>query len=303
MASTDRWEPKLRVKASNMGGSGYRIPTRLGADGKPSLVPGVTTVNNAINIPGLVQWSVDQTAAYCVTHIDDLLSRTEEQGFGFARYYHSRKVNMDDPETDPYNAYKGVLNDLAELGSQTHDWISDFVTGGFPEDIGNLREEQVEMVLAFQDWWDEHDVEVIETEVSLVGNGYAGTIDHFWIVDGVPMLVDAKTSRKVRETHFAQLAALGAAESLMREVSADHEGAVEYDTKKWGKTYWVEDTIPAYNTYAVLHLRPTTEDGPAFCALRVIEQGAIDAGFTMFEGALKIKEAQQAMKKGGCLND
>ena len=303
MSARDRWEPKLRVKASNMGGSGYRIPTRLGEDGKPLLVPGVTTVNNAINIPGLVQWAVNQTSAYAVTHIPELLNRTEEVGYGFLQYVWSRKFDFDDPEIDVRNAHDKVLKDLAELGSVTHDWISDFVTDNFPEDISDLRDEVAEMVCAFLDWWDAHDVQVLETEVSLVGDGYAGTIDHFWIVDGVPMLVDAKTSRKIRETHLAQLAALGAAESILREVAEDHEGAVEYITKRWGKTYWVEDVIPDYSVYAVLHLRPTTEDGPAFCELKIVEQEAIDAGWVMFQGALKIKRAQQMMKKGGYLDD
>ena len=300
MSSVDRWEPKLRVRASGFGGSGYRIPTRVGADGKPQLVPGITTVNNAINIPGLVQWSVDQTAAYAVTHPDDIRNRTEIQGWGFLRHYHNRKPDLDSPETNIYNAHVGVLNDLAELGSITHDWINDFVTGGFPEDPS--RDEQAEMIVKFLEWWDIHEVEVIATEVTVVGDGYAGTLDHIWKIDGTVTIVDTKTSRKIRETHLAQLAAIGASEAMMREVPPGTEGATEYVTDMWGKTYWVEDVLPPFTKYAALHLRPSTEDGPAFCKLEKIPQEAIDSGHIMFRGALLIKRAQSEMKKGKWLD-
>lgn len=299
MSSSDLWEPKLRVKASNLGGSGYRIPTRLGEDGKPILVPGITTVNNAINMPGLVQWAVDQTAAYAVANVDGLLSRTEEQGWGFLRFLHRRKPDVDSPELNLWNYHDGVLNDLAELGSKTHDWINDFVTGGFPEDPDS--EHQQQMIEKFLEWWSENDVEVLETEVTVVGDGYAGTLDHIWRVNGTLCWVDAKTSRKIRETHIAQLAAIGAADGMMMEVPEGHEGSVEYDSKRWGKTHWIEVAPPACAQYAVLHLRPDTEDGPAFCEFQVIPHEAIDQGFEMFRGALRIKHAQRAMKLGGWL--
>lgn len=277
-----------------MGGSGYRIPTRTGEDGKPLLVPGITTVNNAINMPGLVQWAVNQTAAYAVTHVDDLLSRTEEQGYGFLRYYHTRTPDVDDPELNVHNAHIGVLNDLAELGSKTHDWINDFVNDMWPEDPDT--DHQAQMVSQFLKWWDEHDVEPLHTEVTVVGDGYAGTLDHIWKIDGQVTVVDTKTSRKIRETHVAQIAAIGASESMMRQVPADYPDAVLYQTKQWGDTYWIEDVIPSFTQYAFLHLRPDTEDGPAFCRLDTVPQSVVDSGYELFKGALQIKRAQQLLK-------
>lgn len=302
----DRWEPKLRVRASGLGGSGYRIPTRLGEDGKPLLVPGVTTVLGALEKGGVTQWAVDNTAAYAVANVDALLNRDETQGFGFLRWYHRRmkEEDFDNPEIDIRDYSNGVLNDLAELGTMTHDWIADHVNDFFPDDL--VRDEQVEMIDRFLEWWAENDVQVVASEITVVGDtevgGYAGTLDHIWVIDGVPTLVDVKTSRSTRKEHWAQLAALGAATSYMKQVDENYPGAVEYDTKQWGKTYWVEEPLPAFTQYAILHLRPVDFDSrgtviDSFCTLKVVEQEKIDTAFDLFKGALTVRHAERKLKE------
>lgn len=298
----DRWEPKLRVAASGLGGSGYRIPTRTAQDGKPLLVPGVTTVLGVLDKGGIVQWAVDNTAAYAAANVEALLNREPEQRYGFLRWYHSRMKSrdFDNPEIDITDYSNGVLNDLAELGTMTHDWIADFVNDYFTGDL--TRDAQVEMVNKFLEWWEAHDVQVVASEITVVGEDNAGTLDHIWIIDGVPTLLDVKTARKMRFSHYAQLGALGAANYYMREVASDYPGAVEYETKKWGKTYWVEEPIPAFTQYAILHLRPsdTTSRGEylePFCELHVIPQEKIEAGFRMFQGALCARLAERDLKK------
>lgn len=298
------WDPKLRVAASGYSGSGYRVPTRLGEDGKPLLVPGVTTVLGALDRPGVLQWSIDNTAAYAVANVDALLNRTEEQGFGFLRFYAKRmkESDFDDPMVDIRNYSNGVLNDLAELGSLTHDWIADFVND-FPEpDL--TRNEQADMIEKFLEWYAEHEIEVVVSEVTVVGDGYAGTLDHIWIIDGIPTLVDVKTSRATRDEHFAQLAALGAADAMMVEVPEGTPGAVEYTRTSKGvkhTSYWIERPVPAFSQYAILHLRPNDYDSkgnfvPAFCELKIIEYDLIEAAFELFEGALKARHGQARLK-------
>jgi hypothetical protein len=297
----DRWEPKLRVAASGYSGSGYRIPTRQGPDGKALLVAGVTTALGAIDKPGVLQWSIDNVSAYAVANVDSLLNRTEEQGYGFLRWYHKRmkESDFDDPSVDIRDYSSGVLNDLAELGTVTHDWVADFVNNYFEPDL--VRPEQEEMAAEFVDWWNANDVEVIDTEVTVVGDGFAGTLDHLWRVNGVPTLVDLKTSRRTRDEHFAQLAALGAAESVMREVDEYTPGAVEYETKRWGKTYWIEEPLPDFSQYAILHLRPSDTDSHGaymepFCHFKVIDHDIIDSAYEMFRGALQVRQAQARLK-------
>lgn len=298
----DRWEPKLRVAASKYGGSGYRIPTRKGGDGKPLLVPGVTTVLGALDKGGIVQWAVDNTAAYAIANVDALLNRTEEQGYGFLRWYHTRMKprDFDDPTVDIRDYSSGVLNDLAELGTGTHDWVADFLNDYFPDDL--VRDEQVEMVDRFLEWFADHEVTVIATEITVVGADWAGTLDYILVIDGVVYLVDLKTARMVRASHFAQLAALGSAEAMMREVDAGYPGAVEYETKKWGKTYWIEEPLPDFSEYAILHMRPQDTDSKgnwieSFCELKVVSHEKIQAAHGLFTGALQARHAERKLRE------
>lgn len=297
----DRWEPKLRVKASGLGGSGYRIPTRLDDKGKPILVPGVTTALGALDKGGIVQWAVNNTAAYCAANLEYLKDRDEEQRYGFLRWYHTRmkEKDFDDPSIDVRDYSNGVLNDLAELGTMTHDWVADYLNDYFPEEL--IRDEQTDMVNAFLEWYEANDVEVIATEVTVVGPGWAGTLDLILRINGVVYLVDLKTSRAIRESHYAQLSALGSAESMMVQVDKDHPGAVEYDSKRWGKTYWIEEPLPAFSKYAVLHMRPGDWDMRGtyiepFCELKVIPDNVIQAAFGMFQGSLMARHSQRNIK-------
>lgn len=307
MSSHDRFEPKLRVASSGYEGSGYKLPTREG-----QTVPGVTTVLGILDKPGVVQWAVNNTAAYAVANVDSLLSRTETQGYGFLRFYYNRmkEADFDNPEVDIYNYSSGVLNDLAELGTVTHDWIASNVLDEFEPDL--IRHEQVQMVEKFLDWRQEHVIDPITVEGTVVGNGYAGTLDHLWEVEclhgGKPCigegpircLIDAKTSRKTHGVHIAQLAALGAADTLMVE-TAEGDGEL-FTSKKWGKTYWREEAMPGFSEYAILSLRPDDIDTrgnkiPSFVRLKHVSHEHIDAGWEMFQGALQAQYGRKRLKK------
>lgn len=314
MTGHDFWEPRLRVRASGLGGSGYRIPTWV-ENGKPVVVPGVTTVLGALDKPGVVQWAVDNTAAYAAANAQELLNRTEVQGFNMLRWYHRKTPDFDDPIQEMRDYSNGVLNDLADLGTMIHDWIAFEVADMFPPDL--IREEQTQMAEAYLDWKDQHYIEPVVSEVSVLNTDarYAGTLDHVWNLgcdhedpclgqsDGelIPTMVDVKSSRAVRDSHIAQLAALGAANVMMREVGVDYPGAVEYDTKQWGKTYWVEDVPPDFSRYAILQVRPKDIDKsgeriPAFCSLHPVDQRFIDLGYETFLGALRVRHAERSIK-------
>ena len=300
MTTHDFFEPKLRVRASGLGGSGYRIPTRPGDDGKLVTVPGVTTVLGVLDKGGITQWSVDQTVAYMIANIDMFLNRTEEQGFKLGRFYHSRKVDFDDPEVDPNNYHTGVLNDLAELGTHAHDYTAYDLLGMFPPDP--LRVEHAEMATAWDEFRAEHDIEPLAVERTVVGDGFAGTLDGIWKIDGVPTLVDVKTSRAVRGTHIAQLAALHHAEFMMEECDPLDKDAVAYDTKRWGTTYWREVPIPHYEDFQIVQIRPSDIDKDGyetepFVAMHRVTEAQIDAGWQMFQGALQARWGQKAMKE------
>lgn len=297
MSDVDRYEPKLRVAASGYQGSGYRIPTRLGDDGKPLLVAGVTTALGAIDKPGLRQWQCDQVAMYAAMNAESLLAVPVERAFLRLRYYPTRmkSADFDDPLKDVSNAHSGVLHDLAELGTMTHTAAADILNDEIPDDL--VRDEQAQMISKFLDWVDENDIEVIATEVTVVGDGYAGTLDYILRINGTVTIVDLKTSRKMRDEHIAQLAAIGAAESMLVETTEDDPDGVLYESKKWGKTWWKEEPLPPFTEYAILHLRPREDGREAFCHLEIIPNEVVDSAYDLFRGALAVRKAQLGLKR------
>lgn len=281
-------EPKLRVAASGFGGSGYKNPFT------GEKVPGVTTALSHLEKKGILQWSIDQVSAYAAVNAESLIERTYEQGFKFLRFYHSRmkSSDFDDPYVDLRNSASGVLNDLAELGTTVHDWIEADLLDLLEPEI--VRREQEEMVIAYLEWKADQDIEVRLTEATVFGDGYGGTLDWHLKLNGVETLGDTKTSRATRREHYAQLAALGAADTLAREVPKGTEGAEEYTATKAGKkstSYWVPDVIPPFSRYGILHLRPNDYDAqgnfvPAFCEFKPVSQEKIEAGFRLFRASL-----------------
>lgn len=275
-------EPKLRVRSSGHGGSGYKHPLT------GQVVPGVTTVLKKLDKPGIAQWAVDNTSAYAVANIDALLNRTEEQGYGFLRWYWKRDPLQGDQD-DIRNFSNGVLNDAANLGTMMHDWVAaDHGAQPYP-DVTFAPEYFWEMVAQWDQWVSEHDVKPLFTETTFWSDqyGYAGTADGLWLVDGVPTLVDVKTSRNVWDEHLMQLSALGA---------CDH-AVVEND-----KGEWEEIPIPDFSQYALLHIRPsdTTKNGEPmepFCRLEVVDMGEIPLHFEAFLGLLTVSETQNKLRE------
>lgn len=279
-------EPKLRVRSSGHGGSGYKHPET----GK--IVPGVTTVLKKLDKPGVLQWAVDNTAAYAVANIDGLLNRTEEQGWGFLRWYWKRDpLASDDQDIRNYSA--GVLNNAAELGTLMHDWIAAEHDDLPYPDVTLAPPHFWEMVAQWDAWKVEHKITPIMTETTFWSHqyGYAGTADGLWEIDGVRTLLDVKTSRNVWDEHFMQLAALGACDTYL----------IESDNK------WTEQELPGFSQYALLHIRPsdTTKNGEPmepFCRLEVVDMEEIPLHFEAFVGLLAVSEAQNKVRehrKGG----
>ena len=292
-------QPKLALRNSGFGGRGYR-DFRTG-----EVVPSITTVLGAINKDGITQWAVDQTAAYAVANVDWLLSRSEEVGWNGLRWYWRRgkETDWDDPEIDIHNYHEGVLNDLAELGDLVHEYVEADLNGWFEPEL--VRDEQYSMIEAYLLWKDEHDIEVIATEVTVFGNGYAGTFDAILKIDGVVTLVDVKTSRAVRDTHIGQIAALAYADVAAVQVPAGTLGAYEFKPRKNDKTvdsYWMLQGMWDVDSYAVLQIRPDDVDSagnvvPAFCELHELSREQVDAGWGLFQGALQIRQAEKKLKE------
>lgn len=273
--------PKLRVASSGHGGSGYRHPLT------GEVVPGVTTVLKTLNKPALIQWAVDQTAAYAVANIDGLLSRTEEQGWGFLRWYWNRDPLKGD--IDVRNFYNGVRDDAANLGTMIHEWIEAEHGGGMYPDTTNAPEFFWQMVNVWNEWVSQHKVQPIISEGTVWSHehGYAGTLDGIWIIDGVCYLLDVKSSRNIFDEHMMQLAALANADVLLDE---DGDGV------------WHEMPIPKFDAYAILHIRPQDVDKDGnimepYCRLDILDADEMPFHFETFKGLLLASQSQNKLKE------
>lgn len=139
-----------------------------------SLVPGVTTVLNVISKGGLVPWA---------------------NSLGLA--------GID---------VKNYVDSLALAGTIAHSMILahcknvKFEAGSHPADLIDLAENSF---LKYLTWAKQHTIEPIMCEAALVSeqHGYGGTIDFLGKVDGVPTLIDYKTSKSLYQEHLIQVSA------------------------------------------------------------------------------------------------
>lgn len=297
-------QPKLSTVSSGLGGRGYRD-----IFGNGDVLPSITTALGALSKgEGLIHWHAEQTAMYCVTHVDDLLNRTEEAGVRYAQYFSRRKPDdLDDPELNPYNAARYVLDDYSNTGTWIHRFIEMDLNDEFTDEP--QREDHWEMSEAWLEWKAQHDIEVLATEATVYGDGYAGTGDIWAKIDGVPYVIDTKSSRKLHSVHVGQIAAIGAAHTMAQEVPEGTEGAVYHKlqpkvaAEHGGQvdSWWVPRAPPEFSAYAVLQVRPhdwDTDGTPIkpFVKLHTIPQHQIDPAYKLFRAGLSARLAEREMK-------
>ena len=142
-------------------------------DGRKVRVPGTTTVTGVINKPQLVSWA--------------------------------NRMGLDGIDTDSYR------DELADAGTCAHALIEAHLTGG-AVDVSEFTPEQLSLaenaVVSYLEWERGKDIEPILVEEALVSQEhmFGGTIDLYAKVDGVPMLIDLKTSKAIYKEHRIQVA-------------------------------------------------------------------------------------------------
>jgi hypothetical protein len=137
-------------------------------------VPGVTTILNVLAKPALLYWAWDLGT----------------KGIDF----------------------RAFRDDKADIGSLAHEMILAHLRGE-EVDKSVYTPKQVDLAensfLKYLDWEKHHTVEPILLETPLVSEayGYGGTPDNFCLLDGVPTLLDYKTSKGIYTEMYYQLAA------------------------------------------------------------------------------------------------
>lgn len=102
---------------------------------------------------------------------------------------------MSDFPLDPY---------YLERGTAVHDLTEAWDKCRYDPILSD--EELLPYIFAYQDFHDQHTVEIIEIEKILFNPTllYAGTMDRLWVVDGIKHLTDIKSGLKYRQ-HIVQL--------------------------------------------------------------------------------------------------
>ncbi len=137
-------------------------------------VPGVTTVLGVLNKPALVSWA----------------NRLGLEGIDSSRY----------------------VDKLASIGSLAHEMILAELQGQ-QLDYSAHSAEEVERagnaLRSYHAWREQHFLEPVLLETPLVSetHRFGGTPDFYGDVDGIPTLLDFKTSRGIYREHFIQVAA------------------------------------------------------------------------------------------------
>ena len=111
-----------------------------------------------------------------------------------------------------HQSYNTVLNRAADIGSQCHSNIDQFMDNNnhiMHED--NLYNESFNAYNSFRKWFDYINnimpINVIFHEKTLVCPYFGGTIDGLYNINGKIYLVDYKTSNSIKYSHFLQLSA------------------------------------------------------------------------------------------------
>lgn len=278
--------PKLAVTQSGFGGRGYKNPVTE----EKIIVPSVTTILKAEAKPAIEQWVANQTAGYAVANAELLLTKSEEWGYNHLRWYHSRTPKPDDPLIDVTNYHTGVLQDAADQGTWIHEWIQADVDPSllFP-DTTMANQNHWDMVEAWNVWKYRKEIVPLYTETTVWNGeeGYAGTFDGMWSIDGRVVLMDIKSSRGVWGSAWMQLAAL----HNCPEAFIPQDDDTYASLRDW--------QIPAQGNFGVLHVRPSDSDSKGnamapFC--NWLEGEDMDLHLKSFRGLLQYQHAQRELR-------
>lgn len=142
---------------------------------KDGLFPRVTNIIGLYPKPFLDSWKIEQAILAALT-----LPRIENEPLeAFAK----RVVDDSQRQT----------KDTAEWGTQFHSYIERIMAGAgvVPEELNSFQP----FVYNWSQWFHAQVQEVLALERVVVSNayGYAGRMDHLWVMDGEVMVADTKT--------------------------------------------------------------------------------------------------------------
>lgn len=182
----------------------YRDPR----DGKH--YPSITSILKLVDKSFLAQYSANKTMEWAVANWELLSQRSDEDGIRAGKY-----------------RWKDHRDERAMVGDGVHNYLEALQTGAW--DFPELDPEGEQIVAQYEQLIQKYKIEPILNEVTVADTdaGWFGTFDSYCLVDGVPTMVDFKTSKSVQSEHKMQLAALSRAKVWFIETEDMKWDAVE----------------------------------------------------------------------------
>jgi hypothetical protein len=176
-------------------GRHYRVPQT------GDLVPSVTNILGALSKPALPRWAAKSVAETAYTMRHALAEMDQEEA-------------VEVLKGSPWRSSTRAAN----RGTAIHSLVEATVQGlPLPELVGQAKDfyPSVEQFLS------DYEVVPLHTEVTVFGDGYAGTCDFIGTIDGARCLIDWKTGSRLYPEVALQLSALWAAEGWAAAVETE----------------------------------------------------------------------------------
>lgn len=176
-------------------------------------LPSVTTIIGEVsNKEALIQWAANSMKAYIIDHWEEM------QGCGIDECLNAARFD-----------YKRLSSEALDIGSKVHEIIENLLTYPAIEPI-TQRTEVRNCRMAFGRFLHDHIVKPNKLEYSVYGNGWAGTLDFKGLLDGVPTILDWKTSKAIyTDSMYPQIAAYWHADGMACDEWTKQVGIVRLD--------------------------------------------------------------------------
>ena len=146
---------------------------------KGKILPSVTTIIGEFSPKdALIQWASNSCRDYIVDNWEAMQGMCIDTHLNAARFH-----------------YKALSTEALDIGSEFHDIAEKIYKDKIIYESINPKVNNC--VRAFEQWVHDNDVEMIATERSVFGDGWAGTLDLECMLNGIHTIVDYKTSKAI----------------------------------------------------------------------------------------------------------
>ena len=179
-------------------GRWYAVPVG-GIDEQGTVdLPSVTFILGVVGKPALMNWAAKMEREMCIQAAADFYEDCARVS-PMSRAAYTMSLNE---RIGKLRSHQREVAKAQEIGAQAHALIEWHTRKMMGQEVGpepTVREEALLAFMSWQDWAKEVDLKPILTEqvIYSLTYGYAGTCDLFANIEGVPTLVDYKSSKAI----------------------------------------------------------------------------------------------------------